>query len=83
MDPKAALNLALDGVKEGRDAYNAWVRRGEPKVMVKVNPGTDLWMAGARHVEVSMVGTKWVHVTHPMSGRAFKIAPDLVEITES
>lgn len=81
MDPKAALVSALAGNRESARSYNQWVRRGGFRVAVDVDPGTDLWMAGARTLLVSLVGTKYVTGKHPMSGRTFRIIPSLVEIS--
>lgn len=80
MDPMEALKAALDGHAEGRRAYNDWVRRMGWKASVSIDPSTDLWMRGVRHAMVDVVGTKWVNVTHPASGKTFRVAPQFVEV---
>lgn len=81
MDPREALISALAGDREAARAYNDWVRRDGFRASVDVDPGTDLWMMGARSLLVSRVGTKYVTGKHPMSGRTFRVALSLVTVS--
>ena len=82
MDPRVALTEALAGDRTSARNYNTWTRNGGFCVVVNIDPGTNLWMMGVRSARVEKVGTKWVHIRHSMSGRAFRIAPELVTVSE-
>lgn len=64
MDPVTTLINALQGDRFARSEYNAWIGRGGFPARVQVSAWTDTWMRGIRSLEVTKVGTKYIHGVH-------------------
>lgn len=80
MDPIQALTEAIQGSAEHRKAYNSWVASGGFRANVKVAPHTNTWMKGARSLQVFKVTPDYVHGTHLMSGKTFRVPVAVVEV---
>ena len=80
MDPITALSNALDGDRNAARDYNGWVARGGFSARVDLDPALDLWMMGIRYVDVTKVGTTYVHGVHVGTGRKVRVPIARVDI---
>lgn len=82
MDPRVALIGALDGSKDHRDAYNAWVTKGGFPARVALHPASSYWAQGMRYGTVRQVFSRNVRVTWDGNGDVSRMVrfADILEV---